>query len=256
MPGAKSRLTITLDSDLLVRVDAQIDGHRIRNRSHAIELLVKQGLQPTVNTAVILAGGKPEQHVPALSLINDRPLLAVMLEHLKRFGITKVIICPGQYYLDISQAFGDGSQLGIALQYVTEKKPLGTAGALRLAQPLIGEQPFLVVHGDVLTELNISEFIQFHLEQNTIATIGVKPRMGEAKYGQAFLQGNKIVTFLERGTDRGISIVNTGLYVLDQRVFERIPRKGVCKLETDIFPQLAEDGELSAFLFQGLWREV
>ncbi len=254
MPSVKTRLTITLDSEILSRVDAQIDGHKIRNRSHAIELLVSAGLQPKVTTAVILAGGAGK--LAALSLVHERPALSVMLEHLKRFGITKVILCAGSHQAEIAARFGDGSHLGLSLLYVEEVKPQGTAGALRLAQPLIGAQPFLVVHGDVLTELNVAEFIQFHLEQNTIATIGVKPRMGEAKYGQAFLQGNKIVKFLQRGADRGISIVNTGLYVLDARVFERIPRRGVCKLETDIFPNLAEDGELSAFLFQGLWQEL
>lgn len=256
MASAKTRLTITLDTDLLARLDTQIDGYHIRNRSHAIELQVQKGLQPTVTTAVILAGGSADSDIPALRRSNDRTVLSVMLEHLKRYGITKVIICPGTGFAAITKVFGDGSQLGLSLQYVEEPKPQGTAGALRLAQNLIGEQPFLVVHGDVITELNIAEFIQFHLEQGTIATIGVKPRMGEAKYGQAFLQGNKIVTFLQRGTDKGISIVNTGMYVLDQRIFERIPRRGVCKLETDIFPKLAEDGELSAFLFQGLWKEI
>ncbi len=256
MASAKTRLTITLNTELLSRVDAHIDGQNVRNRSHAIELFVKAGMQPTVTTAVILAGGQSTSEVRALTQVHNRPLLAFTLEHLKRYGITKVIMCSGHHKAAIKQVFGDGKHLGMSLSYIEESQPQGTAGVLRLAQQQIGEQPFLVVHGDVLTELNLTEFIQFHLAQTTVATIGVKPRMGEKKFGQAFLQGNKIVKFLQHGTERGISIVNTGLYVLDQRIFEHIPRRGVSKLETDIFPKLAEEGELSAFLFQGLWREV
>ena len=80
--------------------------------------------------------------------------------------------------------------------------------------------------------------------------------MGEKKYGQAFIQGNKIIKFLQTGTTEGISIVNTGLYVLQPQVLERIPAGKQASLESDVFPELAEARELSAFIFQGLWEEV
>lgn len=253
----KSRLTITLPEEVVAQVDSIIDGKKIRNRSHAIETLILSSLTPKITTAVILAGGKCETTPPPpLKKIAGRYLLAHQLEHLKKFGISNVLICAGESQSQINQIFGDGSQLGISINYVTEKKPMGTAGAIKLAIEQLGGNSFLVMHGDVMTDLNLRDFIDFHLLEDSLVTIGVKPRMGEKKYGQAFLHGNKIIRFLETGTNQGISIVNTGIYVFKNEVLNRIPNNKKVKLESVVFPTLAIEGQLSAFIFQGLWSDV
>jgi mannose-1-phosphate guanylyltransferase/phosphomannomutase len=183
-------------------------------------------------------------------------LLSQQIDHLKSYGITKVFICAGGFQSQIKEIFGDGSQMGVTIAFVSENKPMGTAGALKLAEGKLREEPFVVVHGDVLTDLNLREFIDFHLEEGSLATIGVKPRMGEKNYGQAFLHGNKIIRFLETGANQGISIVNTGLYVFSPEILERIPEGKKVKLESDIFPALAAERQLSAFIFQGNWNDV
>ncbi|MBP9819669.1 hypothetical protein KBC79_02940 [Candidatus Woesebacteria bacterium] len=251
----KSRLTITLDQEILALVDGQIDGQKIRNRSHAIELLVSKGLKPAIDTAVLLAGGDNGASA-ATSQTSGRPLLLELIEHLKRFGVRKIIICAASHQEKLEAVVAGGRQLGLDILYVEEESLQGTAGAIRLARPYIGEQPFIVMHADVRTDIDLDDLIQFHQLQKTVATIAVKPRAATRKHGQAFVQGSKIVKFLEHGTDQGISIVNTGLYVLSPRIFDKIATDGPVQLEANIFPILAEAGELSAFVFQGLWQEV
>lgn len=253
----KTRLTITLSQDLLAKVDALIDGHTIRNRSHAIESLVKQGLSTQVDTAVVLAGGKhSDGQIPGLKKINNRPLLAMTLEHLKNFGVTNIIMCAGINENAIKAEFGSGSKLGVQITYSHEKKALGTAGALKNAEHLLPEEPFLVINDTTLTNLNLDDLFEFQLQEDTTATICVKPRMSEPKYGQAFLHGNKIVKFLDSSEKEGISIVNIGLYILKPEILDMIPTETHCNLEGDIFPQLATQRELSAFVFQGSWHDA
>lgn len=253
----RTRLTITLPNELLKRVDTLVDGSIIRNRSHAVEKILSDGLSPAVSQAVILAGGKSAKRRSLLSLINGQHLLQIVLGQLKTHGILECIICTDHDFIaELQKRFGDGRELGCQITYMPEVESLGTAGALRNCAHLLNQAPFLVLHGDVLTSINISEFIQFHLNEQKLATIGVKPRLGERSFGQVFLQGNSIIKFLERGTDQGISIVNTGLYVLDPSVIGMIPKRKPVFLESDVFPTLAKQGQLSAFIFQGLWYDI
>lgn len=252
----KKRLTITLSPDLLKKIDATIDHRSIRSRSHAIESLIMQGLSSPVTTAVILTGGNRQRTLRALRKIHDRYLLAIMIDQLKEHGVTQIIICGGKDNNMIKKIFGDGSSRGVAMNYVKEDKPLGTAGALKKAEPYLTGAPFIVIHGDVLTNLNLTEFIDFHNNEQTLATIGVKPRLGEKRYGKVFLQGNKIIEFLASSIKVGISIVNTGLYIFDHQVLGLIPENQFSNLENDIFPLLIKQEELSAFLFQGIWYDI
>jgi mannose-1-phosphate guanylyltransferase/phosphomannomutase len=253
----KSRLTITLPTDLLHQVDNQVDGKTIRNRSHAIELLVRTGLQPSITTAVILAGGpEAKKNIAGLQNIAGRPLLAVTLENLRHHGIREVLIAAGQAEREVKEIFGTGDKFGIEIRYLAEKKPLGTAGVLKRAESLLRGNPFLVVHGDVLTDINLSDLFSFHLREDTLVTLSVKPRISEKNYGQAFLQGNKIVRFMERGEVGGISIVNTGIYVVKPELLKRFPKSKSFSMEAEVLPDLAVEGQLSAFLFQGFWSDV
>jgi NDP-sugar pyrophosphorylase family protein len=251
----KSRLTITLSQDLLKNVDATIDEQLIRNRSQAIEHLLLQSLGKKVSTAIILTGGS-QTNQRCLKKINDRYLLSITIDHLKENDITNIIICGGKDNNKIYDIFEDGTHLGVNLQYVQELNPLGTAGAIKKAEKYITGSTFIVIHGDVLTNLNISDFIEFHKKEQTIATIGVKPRLGEKKYGMVSLQGNKIIKFDKSSANVGISIINTGLYVFDTKVLNFIPHNKATELEDDIFPLLVQNKELSAFVFQGIWHDI
>lgn len=253
----KSRLTITLPEDILEKVDRTIDGRDIRNRSHAIENLVRKSLIPSVRTAVILAGGISKRKTPpALITLEGQHLLYIMLNHLKRFGIKEFIICAGPWEKQIRQVLLNGEASGTNYIYLEESSRLGTAGAIKKAYSKIPHEPFLVFHGDVLTSLNIENFVSFHDREKALATIAVKPRIAEKKYGKVLLQGNRITDFIEKEGERGISIVNTGVYLFEPGVLDLIPTKTPSSLEKDVFPKLAKMGELSAYLFQGVWFDV
>jgi NDP-sugar pyrophosphorylase family protein len=113
-----------------------------------------------------------------------------------------------------------------------------------------------VIHGDILTDIHLDEVFEFHLQEATHATVIVKPKLGMKQYGQVFIQGNRVTTFSETGTDSGISLINTGVYVLNREVLSLIPAKKISFLENDIFPHLARKNQLRAYFFQGLWYDI
>jgi NDP-sugar pyrophosphorylase family protein len=253
----KTRLTITLSENVLNAVDSIINGVTIRNRSHAIETLIKKSLSPTVQTAVILAGGnKHDQQHPSLTKIGKGYLLTHLINNLKNNNINNIIICIHKTDTEIMSIFGKGENYGVKIEYLIEDKPLGTGGAVKKAKELVKNSPFLVIHGDIISNIDLSELFSFHFSEKSLATIAVKPRLGEPKYGQVFIQGNKIAKFLATSDNTGISIINTGIYVFDPKIFELFPSKEIFSLETDVFPKLAKHNQLTASIFQGMWFDI
>jgi len=253
----KSRLTVTLSPDLVAELDRMIDKRTIRSRSHAVEVLLRQSLRPRVSAAVLLAGGNHEDtDNPALAPFGDSPLIGRMIGHLAGFGIHNFIVLAGRDQAQIESFLGNGESLGVAIRYVEEKRPLGTAGALKQCRALLGNGPLLVLNADVLTDMDIDAFLRFHANEGSLATIAVKPRQAEREFGKVMLQGNRITEFIDQGADRGISIVNTGLYLLQPEALDLVVMGERAMLETEVFPALAKVGELSAFLFQGFWFDT
>ncbi len=254
---SKARLTITLSHDLLDRLDRAIDGRDLHNRSQAIETLLRRVLRPTVRSAVVLTGGSHDgDHIPPSAPIGGRPLILHTIRHLAEAGIRSVHILAGVHEAELKELTGSDEYFGTSINYISEARRRGTAGALKLAEQHLTDESFLVIHGDVLTDIDITEFIDFHLNEASLATIAVKPRQSEPHYGQVMLQGNRITNFFETGRDGGISIVNTGVYLFQAGVFGLIEEGRTTQLETDVFPRLAQMGELSAFLFQGIWYDI
>lgn len=254
---SKARITITLAQDLLDQIDQTVDGKVVRNRSHAIEVLLEESLRSKVTCAVVLAGGRQMADPPAPLLpIGQKPLLSNTLDLLKRHGIKTVYILAGHVPNLLRDGVGKTNHHGMVLQYVYEGKPLGTAGAVKAIAGELTNEPFLVIHGDVLTNINLSEMIAFHKRENTLATIAVKPREAERNYGKVMMQGNRITDFLETGESEGMSIVNTGVYILHPDALRLVDQKPPTYFEKDLFPRLASIGELSAFMFQGIWFDI
>lgn len=254
---SKARLTITLDRDLLRQIDRMVDNQSIRNRSHAIESLLQESLKPRVTTAVILAGGHTNGATnPALLPIQNEPLIFITLRHLVSFGIRKIFLLAGSHESAFRQMLGDAAGIGASILVHGESHPMGTAGAVKALEEKLGAEPFLVVHGDVLTNVNLADFMAFHKQENCLATIAVKPRDAERKYGKVLLQGNKITHFSETGDSDGISIVNTGVYLLQPEVLSLIDAGQPAQFERHVFPRLAALKELSAFFFQGFWFDI
>ena len=260
----RSRITITISEDLLKQVDTTIDNRTVRNRSQAIESLLRQTLTPSVSTAVILAGGSltsdPQtgKDIPkSLISINNRPVIVHLLEHLRKANFTKVVICTSPNSSEeIKLALKKEGDLGIPIVYSNEPEKLGTGGAIKYASEHIPDNPFLVIHGDVLTDIDLLELVSFFNTSKTLAVLAIKPRPGRLSYGRVFLEGSNVIDFQVPDKASAISLVNTGIYIFDHSVFDIFPDKKYFKIEEEVIPELVKRNQVAGSVFQGIWFDV
>lgn len=258
----KERVTLTLDAGVLHVIDQKVDGHRIKNRSHAVELLLMQALGSTngPKTAVILAGGKGTRLQPItyeipkpLVLVHDKTLLEHAFDLFKKHGIKNIIIAIGHMGDKIKATIGNGRRYGVNVTYIEESKPLGTAGPLKLAQHLLTDT-FIVCNADELKELDLGDMYSVHKENNAIATVALTTVDDPSSYGVAKMQGAKILEFIEKPKKENApsNLINAGLYVFEPEILEYIG-DGFQMLEKDVFPKLAKEGKLYGYPFTGQW---
>lgn len=253
----KSRLTITLEESILEKVDQFIDGHQIRNRSHAIESLLDRYFAPKVTTAVILAGGpQVGSGIRTLTPLDNKPVIVHIIEHLQKFGVHNVIIATNEEGKKLEEILPTLINGAVSISYVYEQKPRGTAGALKAIANQIKDESFFVWSGDVFTTIDLSSLLKFHLEQHALITVTVKPRLTQASYDNVFIQGNTVVDFQKSKPDQEVSLANAGVYVFSKEALELIPKDSPVMLEQDILPTFAKSQKVVAFPFQGLWMEI
>lgn len=260
----RSRITITISSDLLTQIDKSIDNKTLRNRSQAIESLLRQVVSPQISTAVILAGGSLAAHpqtgklIPKASIpIKGQPVITHLLRHLKNSGINKIVICTSpNSATELKTLLKDGRDFQLKIQYSHEKERLGTGGALKNAAKHLNNEDFILLHGDVLTDINLHELIQFFSESETLAVIAVKPRPGRLPYGRVFIEGNTVTDFQVPNQVSPISMVNAGIYVFSHKVIDLLPGRNKFKLEEVLIPQLVKKQLIKASVFQGIWFDV
>ncbi|MFH1591690.1 MAG: sugar phosphate nucleotidyltransferase [archaeon] len=260
----KERVTLTLESDVLNKVDRMVDGKKIKNRSHAVELLVVKGLGRHVpHRAVILAGGKGTRLRPityeipkALIPVHGKTLTEHLFDLLRRHGVTEIMMAVGHMASKIKDHFGDGKPYGISLTYVEEKEPMGTAGPLRMAKEFLKE-PFIASNGDELKDIDIEQMYKLHREKGALCTIALTTVEDPSQYGVARLSGSKILEFVEKPKkeDAPSNLINSGFYIIEPEVVEIIP-EGFSMLEQDVFPKLAQLGRLYGFPFSGQWFDT
>lgn len=261
----RQRLTITLKKDVLRQVDRTIDGARIRNRSHAIEYLLSKAIGPKVSQVFILAGGKgikmrpftyemPKPMIP----VRNRPILEHIIDLLREFNIRDIIISIDYLGEKIREYFGDGSKFGVRITYVEGKEPVGTAAPLLMARNFLANNPFLMIHGDVLADIDLLDLIDFHESHKGLMTMSLTSVEDPSAYGAVRLRGNKIVDFREKaGRGPEISrLINAGIYVMDPKVIDYVPKKKISFLEQDVLPQLVKKGQIYGYVFEGQWFDV
>lgn len=262
----REKLTVTIKKNLFKKIDDIIDGKKIRNRSHATEYLIESGLGINkITKAIILVGGEGTRLRPftyelpkALLPIQGKPMVQHVLEQLKSHGINEIILAVGYKGEKIKEYFGNGYQFGLDISYVTETKPLGTAGPLRLARKNLSES-FFIVWGDILSHLDLTDFMHFHKEHSGLATVALTTVSDPSRYGVAMLNGNKIVGFIEK-PEKGkapSNLINSGMAIMEPEVIEKyVPKRGKAMVEYDIYPKLAAEGKLFGYSFQGQWFDT
>ncbi|MCP3682548.1 MAG: NTP transferase domain-containing protein [bacterium] len=257
----KERVTLTIDNGILKEVDRRVDGHEIKNRSHAIELLLMRALGSNMpKVALVLAGGKGERLQPItfeipkpLMLVHDRTLLEHAFDLFKKYGVKNVVLSVGYKADKIKEKIGDGKNFGVNVNYVEESKPMGTGGPLRLAQHMLSST-FIACNADELKELDLAQMYEFHKKHKALATIALTTVEDPSIYGVARLQGNKILEFVEKPKKENApsNLINSGLYIMEPEVINYVP-PGNASLEKDVFPKLAKEGRLFGFPFSGQW---
>jgi NDP-sugar pyrophosphorylase family protein len=262
---SRTRLTITLKKEIIKHLDEYIDGSRIRNRSHAIEYALTKYFSPKIKKAIILAGGQGLKMRPftyempkAMIPINNRPVLEYIIENLRRNDIREIIISIGYLGQKIKQYFGDGSNFGVKITYLNQGKyEEGTASPILQAKKLISAESFLVYYSDVLASIDLTDMIDFHLANGSIATMALTSVRESSNWGVVRLQGSKIQSYLEKPNKRKdlSHLINAGIYIFEPSIFEYF-EKNTKRLEKDILPKLVEENKLGGYLFAGKWFDV
>ncbi len=260
----KERVTLTLEKSIIAQVDAMVAGYSIKNRSHAVELLILKALKAHVpKKVVILAGGKGTRLRPityelpkALLPIHDKTMTEHLFDLFRKYEIKDIILAIGHMREKIKKAYGNGDRFGIKLSYIEESSPLGTAGCLRKAKKLLGET-FIVSNGDELKNVDIEEMYKVHKENNALATIALTTVEDPSAYGVARLSGSRILEFVEKPSKGNApsNLINAGFYIIEPEVVDMIP-SGFSMLEKDVFPKLAKQGRLFGYPFSGQWFDT
>ncbi len=256
------RISLTIDKDVLDKVDKIVDGTNIKNRSHAIEVLLMKSLGPKLKKAIILCGGKGTRFRPityeipkALIPVHGKPIVSHIIDLLKKYQITEICLSVGYLKERVKEAFGDGTKIGVSITYVEEDEPLGTAGFLRLVDNL--DNDFIVSNGDELKDINIEEMYKVHRKNNALVTIALTTVSDPSSYGVAKLDGNKILEFVEKPKkgEEPSNLINAGFYIVSPEVIKMIP-KGFAMFEKDVFPKIAKMGRLYGYTFGGQWFDI
>ena len=201
--------------------------------------------------ALLLAGGLgtrlhpltynlPKPMVP----VANRPWLEHLLGLLKRHNISEVI-CSLCYRPEIiMNYFGDGSAFGVRMQYVIEKTPLGTGGAIRFAEHLL-DDTFLVFNADIVTDLDLTSVVNFHKQNRAKVTIALTWVDDPTAYGVVETDtSGRILKFIEKPSKDKVTtnFVNAGVYVFEPEILERIPKGRPVSLEREVYPSLLAEG--------------
>lgn len=258
------RITVTIKKDLLQRID-EIGAIESKNRSNVLEDLIIDSLGlHKVKTAVIMAGGEGTRLRPLtyelakpLIPVKGKPLMEHSLDLLRKYDIKKVYISVGYKAKQIMDYFGDGSKYGMEFEYLVEKEPLGTAGPLKMLKGKISE-PFMLVWCDVLAEIDLNDYMNFHFKNGGLATIALKTVEDPSRFGVAVMKGNRILDFIEKPKfgEEPSNLINAGIVILSPEIFNYLSRKKFIMIERDIYPKLATKGRLIGYPFDGQWFDT
>jgi mannose-1-phosphate guanylyltransferase len=214
---------------------------------------------------VILVGGEGTRLRPLTSTVPkpivtlvDRPFISFMLGWLREHGVDDVIISCGFLADSVRDVLGDGSQLGLHLRYVEEPQPRGTAGALKLAEPMLDER-FLMLNGDVLTDIDLSAQIAQHEATGASATLSLVPVPDPSAYGLVMLAEDRSVReFIEKPSPEqaiATNLISAGAYVLERSILRLVQPEQKVSIEREVWPRLVGNG-LYGFPSEAYWLDI
>ena len=198
----------------------------------------------------------PKQMLP----IAGRPMLEWVVGRLAQFGVDEVVLSLGYRPDAFIEAYPDQVCAGVPIRYVTEPEPLGTAGAVRFAAREAGlDDTFLVLNGDVLTDLDVGALIDFHRERGAEGTIALHRVEDPSAFGVVPTdEAGRVVAFVEKPPkdEAPTDLINAGTYVLEPSVVDRIPEGRQVSIERETFPALVDAGSLYAMAAETYWLDT
>jgi dTDP-glucose pyrophosphorylase len=212
------------------------------------------------NWVVLMAGGlgtrlgELTKDCPKpLLQVGDKPILETIIDNFKSSGFRRFIISVNYKSEMIEQYFGDGTRHNVEIRYVREKERMGTAGSLSLIDFPI-QKPLVVMNGDLLTKVNVTQLLRFHAEHKADATMCVREFDFKVPFGVVEVDGYKMSQIKEKPTQS--FFVNAGIYVLEPLLLNEIPKAQVCDMP-DLFNGLIKSGkEIVTFPIREYWMDI
>ncbi|MGI6706293.1 MAG: nucleotidyltransferase family protein [Clostridia bacterium] len=199
--------------------------------------------------ALILAGGlgtrlrRVVNDCPKpMALVNGKPFLQYLIEKLVQQDIRHIVLCTGYLGEQIEEYFQDGSRFNCRISYSRERVSLGTSGALKLAEPFIEEDSFLLLNGDTFLELGYFHMYREHPKRKVDLTIAPVKKTEASRYGSIRIdRQNRVVEFKEKDGGDLTDYINGGVYILEKHLLNRITAGKKLSLELDIIPSMLEE---------------
>ncbi|SDD80264.1 nucleotidyltransferase family protein [Sporomusa acidovorans] len=211
--------------------------------------------------AVILAGGKGTRLKPytvtlpkPLVPVGEKPILDIVINQLKKAGVTKITIAVNHMADIIMAFFGNGEKYGIDISYSFEDKPLSTVAPIKLIEGL--PENFLVMNGDILTDINYTDLFQSHLNSGADLTIATYKREAKIDFGVLDIneQKKEIIGFREK--PKYHFSVSMGVYVFSRSVLDQVPYYEAYGLDNLVLDMLKSKKKINSYLFDGYWLDI
>lgn len=220
--------------------------------------LIKPATKP--NMVVLMVGGlgsrlRPltEETPKPMLKVGNKPILQTIVEKFAEYGFSEIIMCVNYKSHIIQDYFGDGSAFGVTITYVLEEERMGTAGALSLLKTL-PKDPFFVMNGDLLTNINFEHLHNYHLSQNAMATMCVREYDFQVPYGVVNMEGNAILSIEEKPLHK--FFVSAGIYMLDPEVIRYIPKNQFYDMPTLFETLIKEEQKAISFPIREYWLDI
>jgi mannose-1-phosphate guanylyltransferase len=215
--------------------------------------------------AVILVGGKGTRLRP-LTLSVPKPMLPTaglpflthLLSRIAAAGIEHVILGTSYKPGVFEAAFGDGSKLGLQIEYVTEEHPLGTGGGIANVAGHLRHDTVMVFNGDVLSGADLGQLLDYHRTNQADLTLHLVRVSDTRAFGCVPTENGRVTAFLEKTEDPPTDQINAGCYVFSRQVIDRIPRGREVSVEREVFPALLSDGDVNVYGYvdASYWRDM
>ena len=211
------------------------------------------------NKVILMVGGSGKRLMPLtknnpkpMLKLGDKPILLDIVNKFSKFGYKDIIMCTNYKSNIIKNFFEDGKRFGVKIKYINEKKKMGTAGALSLIKEKIKE-PFFVMNGDLLTNIDFNQMLNFHKENKSFVTIAVREYQTEIPYGVVNIKKSKAISILEKPIKK--YFVNAGIYLLDPECLKIIQKNK--QIDMPIFlNKIISKKKVSCFPVQEYWLDI